>query len=247
MKLNEPFFVEKPHRLFQQLNPPPVVLDQIVVGGKGGSDGSLCSRIARDLDWKPVQVISIYTWNRRFVTVPLRQYGLQKVCRKSWIVAFEVADVERCIQRPEAVRDEKYFSQRSVATSDYPRASTLATLWWPVIPDEDTTGTWPSILLADGKSYPLFKVMNSPSGMASKIIRLRADIHLSQSRLHESRRWCCKATGSVTRRTAEFCQPIPSGSPRCASCCVRLRANTPSHVPCDRTPRESPVATCRSQ
>ena len=34
-EVDEPFLVEQPRRLLQQLNPPPVVLDQVVVGGEG--------------------------------------------------------------------------------------------------------------------------------------------------------------------------------------------------------------------
>ena len=37
-EVNKPFLVEQPRRLLQQLNPPPVVLDQVVVGRKDGGD-----------------------------------------------------------------------------------------------------------------------------------------------------------------------------------------------------------------
>ena len=34
-EVDKPFAVEQPRRLFQQRNPAPVVLDQVVVGGEG--------------------------------------------------------------------------------------------------------------------------------------------------------------------------------------------------------------------
>ena len=37
---NEPLLVELPRRLLQQPHPPPVVLDQVVVGGEDVSDSS---------------------------------------------------------------------------------------------------------------------------------------------------------------------------------------------------------------
>ena len=40
-EVNKPLLVEQPRRLFQQLNPPPIVLDQIVVGGEDGGDADL--------------------------------------------------------------------------------------------------------------------------------------------------------------------------------------------------------------
>lgn len=33
-EVDKPFFVEQPRRLLQKLNPPPVVFDQVVVGGE---------------------------------------------------------------------------------------------------------------------------------------------------------------------------------------------------------------------
>ena len=39
---DEPFPVELPRCLFQQCNPLPVVLDQIVVGGEDVGDAELC-------------------------------------------------------------------------------------------------------------------------------------------------------------------------------------------------------------
>ncbi|KAF5425531.1 MAG: hypothetical protein C5S41_03810, partial [Candidatus Methanomarinus sp.] len=37
-EVNEPLPIEQPRRLLQQLNPPLVVLDQVVVGGEDGDD-----------------------------------------------------------------------------------------------------------------------------------------------------------------------------------------------------------------
>lgn len=37
-EVDEPFLVEQPRRLLQQLYAPPVVLDQVVIGGKDGGD-----------------------------------------------------------------------------------------------------------------------------------------------------------------------------------------------------------------
>ena len=40
-EVDEPFFVEQSCGLFHQLYPPPVVCDQVVVGGEDGGDSSL--------------------------------------------------------------------------------------------------------------------------------------------------------------------------------------------------------------
>ena len=40
-EVNEPLPIEQPRRLLQQLNPPSVVLDQVVVGGEDGGDDVL--------------------------------------------------------------------------------------------------------------------------------------------------------------------------------------------------------------
>ena len=38
---NEPLPIEQPRRFLQQADAPPVVLDQVVVGGEDGSDALL--------------------------------------------------------------------------------------------------------------------------------------------------------------------------------------------------------------
>ena len=42
---HEPLLVEQPRCLFQQLNPPPVVFNQVVVGGEDVPDSFLCCSV----------------------------------------------------------------------------------------------------------------------------------------------------------------------------------------------------------
>jgi hypothetical protein len=54
--VDEPFAIDRPRYLLQNLDAPDVVLDQAVVGGEDGSDFAL-SRERRDLDLNGVNAI----------------------------------------------------------------------------------------------------------------------------------------------------------------------------------------------
>jgi methyl coenzyme M reductase subunit C len=68
-EVDKPFLVEQSRRLLQELNSPPVVLDQVVVGSEDSGDCCLLTRVVRNFDLASVQVISIDTWNCSLVAL----------------------------------------------------------------------------------------------------------------------------------------------------------------------------------
>jgi len=116
-EVDEPLFVQKPRSLLQQLNPPPVVFDEVVVGGEDGGDTSLDISI-----WIPnqhcMQVIAVYSRYSSFVARLASEDLPQKVRYPSRVVSLEVQYVQSSIEWPEVFRNVEYFPKRTVSTSN---------------------------------------------------------------------------------------------------------------------------------
>lgn len=96
---DEPFLVEFPRRLLQQRHPPPVVLNQVVVGGKRFDD-SFLNRTVWNPNLQLMQDVPVDAWNGRLVALVIAETVFEEIGSEVGMVAFEILDVKRRVVWP---------------------------------------------------------------------------------------------------------------------------------------------------
>ena len=129
----EPFLVDGSSCSFKKTNPLPVVFDRIVVLSKYTCDVLLLVNIQGHADQLGVEIVAVHPGNRGLVTARTGKHRAQEIRREPRIVALEVPDIERGVQRPKVVRHEEHLPQGSVS----PRHDTGSPDLRGVVPPRD--------------------------------------------------------------------------------------------------------------
>src|SRR5436190_756865 len=81
-------------------------------------DGALLGDVSWQCYGFKVKVISIDTGNATLAAEGMKIEAMQQMEDERWVIAVEITDLERRVQRPERLCNEKYFSDSAVSSRD---------------------------------------------------------------------------------------------------------------------------------
>lgn len=108
-EVDEPLLEQPPRHLLQQRDPPPVYLDQVVIGAEDGGDAALGWK-RRTVDVHFMEYVSIYPWYGSGGRRPDNAYGTEKIAAEPDVVSFEILDIQRGVKRPKILFHEVNFT-----------------------------------------------------------------------------------------------------------------------------------------
>ena len=96
---NEPLIVELPRRAFQQPNPPPVVLDQVVVGTENGRDATLYPDVRGNGRLDPIDTfrgsVTNFCASRTAAELCPNEFSIEQVIKKRFVQYVRVDFIDK--------------------------------------------------------------------------------------------------------------------------------------------------------
>jgi hypothetical protein len=118
-EVDEPLAVEPAGHLFQDLDAPLAILDQVVVGGEDGGDAALDGKGGPQYG-NSMNVVPVERRVRRSGIKPFEAQRLEIIIRKFWVVSMKVLDPKRRVVGPIVGFGVKDGPKRALAADNDP-------------------------------------------------------------------------------------------------------------------------------